>query len=284
MGAARRSAWPTRLTHVVWINDTEYVYDPSEVSAINIYAGDGADSIAIVGGAEDETAELWVGSVRVVGTTYEVYAQSVEQIDFRYVLSYSRFGSDTATLYDETADVTSYGARFVANADWAKLFCGAFYSRTEGFTVVRAATSGGDDLAWLYDDPERVDRLVVPSTIASLTPCKAELRNDHRTIYVDDFHTLTASTSQDFVDDQDVEAAYVDDVILEGRWADAPSWDQLPGSLDVSVGVASSASVAGWPRGISLPRAVSPPSAPSPIVSTAVEGTMIIDPFWRRPS
>ena len=36
--------------------------------------------------------------------------------------------------------------------------------------------------------------------------------------------------------------------------------------------------------GTSRPKAVSPPRAPSPIVSTAVEGTIIIEPFWRSPS
>jgi len=146
-----------------------------------------------------------------------------EALDFRYVLGYSRWGSDTATLYDETSGGTSYAARFTANADWAKLFSGAFFSRTEGFAEVRAATGGDDDLAWVEDDPARVDHLLVafPGDVDHAA-AKAKFWNDQRAIYIDDFHTLTATTSQAFVDDKDIDPAYEDDLILEGNWADAP--------------------------------------------------------------
>jgi len=144
-----------------------------------------------------------------------------EALDFRNVRSYSDYGSDTATFYDETAGGTSYAARFVANADWAKLFHGAFFSRTEGFAEVRAATSD-DDLVWLEADSTRVDHLLVtfPGD-AGHAAAKAKRWTDQRAIYLDDFHTLTATTSEDFVDEKDVDSEYVDDVILEGNWADA---------------------------------------------------------------
>ena len=50
---------------------------------------------------------------------------------------------------------------------------------------------------------------------------KAKLWNVRRSIYIDDFHTLTATTSEDLIDDKDVDAAYTDVVVLEGNWADA---------------------------------------------------------------
>jgi len=146
-----------------------------------------------------------------------------EALDFRYALGYSRHGTDTATFHDETSAGTTYAARFVAGPDWAKLFDGAFYSRTEGFATVRAALAGDDDLAWLYDDPTRVDRLLVsfPGD-AGHAAAKARWSTDNRAIYLDDFHTLTAITSEELVDEKDVDAEYVDDVILEGNWIDLP--------------------------------------------------------------
>ena len=145
-----------------------------------------------------------------------------EAFDFRYLLAYSYDGSDTATFDDEATGGTSYAARFVANADWAKLFHPEFYSRTEGFAEVRAALSDDDDLVWLHDDPARVDHLVVPSPAdADHAAAKARLSNDQRAIYVDDFHTLTATTSQSLVDDKDIDPAYEEDVTLVGDWNDA---------------------------------------------------------------
>ncbi|HUT92052.1 MAG TPA: Calx-beta domain-containing protein [Thermoguttaceae bacterium] len=145
-----------------------------------------------------------------------------EALNFRYMYGYSRYGSDTATLYDETAGGTSYAARFAGYATWAKLYHGAFYSRTEGFAELRAAFTGGDDRVWLYDDPARVDHLVVPFPgDVDHAAAKAKFWNDHRAIYLDDFHTLTATTSEDFEDDKQIDPAYEDDVILSGDWADA---------------------------------------------------------------
>ncbi|HUT88211.1 MAG TPA: hypothetical protein VMY37_01830, partial [Thermoguttaceae bacterium] len=146
-----------------------------------------------------------------------------EAFDFRYMYGYSRNGSDTATLYDETAGGTSYAARFAGYATWGKIYHGAFYSRTEGFAELRAAFTGGDDRVWLHDDPTRVDHVVVrfPGDVDHAA-AKAKLWNDRRVIYIDDFHTLTATTSEEFEDDKEIDPANVDDVILDGNWADAP--------------------------------------------------------------
>jgi len=190
----------------------------------------GFDGVTASAVGSDDTAKLFDSALDDVywsrpNHSRMEYADGsyAEAVDFRYVLSYSRDGSDTATFYDETSGGTSYAARFVANADWAKLFHGAFFSRTEGFAEVRAATSGGDDLAWLEDDPTRVDHLLVPFPGDLDHPAaKAKFWTDRRSIYIDDFHTLTATTSEDFVDEKDVDSAYVDDVILEGNWIDAP--------------------------------------------------------------
>jgi hypothetical protein len=143
-----------------------------------------------------------------------------EAIGFRYMYGYSRSGSDRATLYDETAGGTSYPTRFGAYATWAKLYHGAFYSRTEGFAELRAALGDDNDLAWVYDDPTRDDHLVVPfSGDADHDPAKAKFSNDRRAIYVGDFLTLTAITAEDD-DDADVDDAYVDQVLLDGNWGE----------------------------------------------------------------
>jgi len=145
-----------------------------------------------------------------------------EAFDFRYLLAYSYYGSDTATFDDEATGGTSYAVRFAGYATWAKLFHPDFYSRTGGFAEVRAALSDDDDLVWLHDDPARVDHLVVPFPgSVDHAAAKARLSNDQRAIYVDDFHTLTATTSQSLVDDKDIDPAYEEDVTLVGDWNDA---------------------------------------------------------------
>jgi len=187
--------------------------------AVTASAEGGDDTAKLFDSALDDVYRSWSDRGRME------YADGryAEALDFRYLLGYSRAGSDRAIFHDETSGGTSHAARFVANADWAKLFSGTFFSRTEGFAEVRAATSGDDDLAWLHDDPARVDHLVAPFPgNPGHNAAKASLSNDRRAIYIDDFHTLTASTCQSFVDDQEIDSAYEDDVILDGDWANAP--------------------------------------------------------------
>jgi hypothetical protein len=150
----------------------------------------------------------------------------VEALNFRSMLGYSRAGSDTATLYDETATGTSYATHFYGYlTGQGKLFTDGFgfYSRADGFEELRAALSGNDDLVRLYDDPTRVDHLIVPFPgDANHDPAKAKFWNDQRAVYVGDFLALAAFTSQDSVDDQEVDPAYHDEVFLYGNWAEAP--------------------------------------------------------------
>ena len=188
----------------------------------------GFDGVTASAVGSDDTAKLYDSALDDVYWSRPDHSRMkygdgayAEALDFRYMLGYSREGSDTATLYDETAGGTSYAARFAGYATWAKLYHGAFYSRTEGFAELRAALGGNDDLAWLEDDPTRVDHLVVSQPNPFIAAPQAKLWNDRRAIYIDYFHTLTATTSQDFVDDAHIHSAYEDDVILKGRWADA---------------------------------------------------------------
>jgi len=188
------------------------------------------DGVSATAVADDDTAKLYDSALDDAYWSRPDHSRMdyadgtfAEALDFRYMHGYSLHGTDTATLYDETSGGTSYAARFAGYPTWAKLFSGAtFYSRTEGFAELRAATGGGDDLAWVYDDPSRVDHLIVPF-LGDLdhAAAKAKLSNAQRAIYIDDFHTLTATTSQNFVDDKDVDPAYEDDVILDGNWAEA---------------------------------------------------------------
>ena len=151
----------------------------------------------------------------------------VEANDFSQLHAFAIYGGDdTATLYDTTADLaTSYPTWLKGGYGESKLYNGpaGFFNRAVGFEEVRAALRGGDDRARLYDDPARADHLVVPFLgDVDYDPCKAKLHNDQRAIYLDDFLTLYAYTSQDFVDDEDVDPAYQDQVICDGNWADAP--------------------------------------------------------------
>ena len=188
----------------------------------------GFDAVTASAQGDDDTAKLFDSALEDVYRSWSdcgrmEYAEGAiaEAVNFRYLLSYSRSGSDTATFYDETLGGTSHAARFVANADWAKLFSGTFFSRTEGFAEVQAATSD-DDLVWLEADPTRVDHLLVPFPgDGDHAAAKAKLWTDRRSIYIDDFHTLTATTSEDSVDEKDVDPTYLD-VILEGHWIEAP--------------------------------------------------------------
>ncbi|MBL7134509.1 MAG: hypothetical protein ISS78_10460 [Phycisphaerae bacterium] len=186
------------------------------------------DQVSAAAVGDDDTAKLYDSALDDVYWSRPDHSRMeyadgtyVEALDFRYALAYSENGGDdTATLYDETAGSTSYAARFWGYATWSKLYSGtSFYSKTEGFAEVRAALRGDDDLAWVYDDPTRVDHLVVP--FPGPAAAKAQLWNDQRAIYIDDFYELTATTSQSFVDDKDIDPAYEDDVILVGDCAEA---------------------------------------------------------------
>ena len=155
----------------------------------------------------------------------------VEALNFRYVHAYSgNGGSDTATLFDTTADgLTSFAAAFITailpdNRHYSRLHSAGygFYTRAVEFEDLRAALGGDDDYVRLYDDPALVDHLVVPFIgDPDHASAKAKFHNDKREIYIDDFYQLWAKTSQNYVDDKKIDPAYAAKVILNGYWADA---------------------------------------------------------------
>lgn len=119
--------------HVVTINGEEHVFDPGEVSVINIHALGGDDSITITGTAEKEVAETHFGSVDVVGPRYEVHADEVERIRVRG----GGGTEDEATLFG------SIGIRdaFVGNPRFSRLYGRGYDHRVDGFRqVVGVAT------------------------------------------------------------------------------------------------------------------------------------------------
>ena len=145
----------TGANHVVTINGDEYVYDPAEVSVINIHALDGRDSITITGSADDETAELRVGSVDVVGATYRVHAESVATI----IVRAGGGVGNRAYLYDSDAAQDT----LVATPEYGRLYGDGFNNRVEGFQEVTALAAGTGplgtaqvhtDLALLHDSVE----------------------------------------------------------------------------------------------------------------------------------
>ena len=214
-------------SYATWFKADDDVARLFDGSVFYVQARD-FDGVSATAVGDDDTAKLYDSALDDAYWSRPDHSRMgyadgtfAEAFDFRYVLSYSRYGSDTATLDDEALGGTSYAARFAGYATWTKLFHPEFYSRTEGFAEVRAALSD-DDLVWLYDDPARDDHLVVPFPgDLDHAAAKAKLSNAQRAIYVDDFHTLTATTSQNLVDDEDVDAAYEDDVVLDGNWAEA---------------------------------------------------------------
>jgi hypothetical protein len=149
--------------------------------------------------------------------TYEA-GNTVQADNFRWMHGYSSEGGlDTAILHDQAVDGTPYATHFYGYDTWSRLFSDGygFFSRVLGFAEVHAALTDGDDRVRFYDDPARVDHLVVsPSG-------EADFYNDSRRIDVDAFLYVWATTSQDNVDDEHVDPAYSDRVILDGNWAEA---------------------------------------------------------------
>ncbi|NQT12422.1 MAG: hypothetical protein HQ582_06730 [Planctomycetes bacterium] len=144
--------------------------------------------------------------------------------DYRYTHAYSGNGGfDTATLYDQTVGGTSYATEFRCDATSSKLFTAGygFFTRAVQFDELRAVLGGGNDQAFLFDDPALVDHLLVPFDGDFYDPpAKAKFFNSNRTIFIDDFFTLWAYTSQDFVDDKVIDPGYSGEVTLQGNWTD----------------------------------------------------------------
>jgi hypothetical protein len=190
----------------------------------------GFDEASASADGDDDTAKLFDSAQSDAYSSRPDYNRMdyydgtfAEAWDFRYMYGYSYHGPDTATLYDQATDGTGYALRFQGHATWSKLYTAGLYSYTEGFAELRAALTGDDDKVYLFDDPTRDDHLVVCFPVDAEHPdCTAKLSNDRRAIYVDDFLTLTAITAEEGDDDQDVHDDYIDQVILDGTWADAP--------------------------------------------------------------
>ncbi len=122
----------------------------------------------------------------------------------------------------------------------------AFYLAALDFDRAGAAATGADDTARLFDSAlddvywSRPDhsRMEYPdgtfvealdfrynygySRYGTDAAAKGRFSNERRAIYLDDFLTLTAITSEVFGDEADVDEAYVDQVILVGDWTDLP--------------------------------------------------------------
>ena len=148
----------------------------------------------------------------------------VEAQNFRYLHAVARNGGlDTATLHDRTTTGTGYATTLLGYANSSLLYTGYHRGlvRAWDFDQTRVALSGGDDGVRLYDDPARVDRLVVPFLgDGSHAAAKAKFSNDRRQLYIDDFASLWATTSEDHEDEAEIDAAYADEVILDGDWVE----------------------------------------------------------------
>ena len=111
--------------------------------SINIEAGDGQDSMTILGSDANETVVFHPGRVDVSNQTVTAYAIGVENVDV-----YGGDGSgDRAHFYDSNGD-----DQFIGRVDTAQML-GAGYSNTShGFDYNYAyASTGSGDRAYFYD-------------------------------------------------------------------------------------------------------------------------------------
>ena len=117
--------------------------------------GCSADSITIVGGTEDETAHLRVGSVEITAGTYELQADSVEAV----VVRPGQSSRDQAYLYDSQGTTDT----FIATPDYGRFYGNGFDNRVFGFRRVTAVAApslppgtaqADQDVALLYDSRE----------------------------------------------------------------------------------------------------------------------------------
>jgi hypothetical protein len=135
-------AFTAGTTHTVTVNGVTHTFSPLAVSAFNFAGGTGTDTLTMTGTAGVETATLRVGTASLIGTSYTVWATSIEQSTV-----YGGGGNDIGNLYDSAGDDNFYGY-----SDRAILSGPGFTNTIRNFaTVIAQATLGGNDQATYYD-------------------------------------------------------------------------------------------------------------------------------------
>ncbi len=133
--------------HVVSVNGTSQVLDPTRISEIHIDGLEGNDRITIVGTDQDETAFVSSDSTDVLGQTYEIHATRIEHVTLE-----ARAGSDCVTVTGSAGSnrLFSY-ADSTRLSDIPRTFS---YQVNDFETVTVDSSAGANDYAFLYDSEE----------------------------------------------------------------------------------------------------------------------------------
>ena len=126
------------------INGIEYSAAPSTVAEVIVDMGTGSDTIILDDSPGDDTLIVHPNTVSATGPGYVF-----DGTNFDTLLVYSRTGGhDVAHLYD-----SSEKDKFKAEPaeDYAKMYGGQIYARVKFFEEVHAYSSGGQDLARVWD-------------------------------------------------------------------------------------------------------------------------------------
>lgn len=132
------------------INGVSYEFSEEAVSDVSFEGGDGDDTVILRDSPGDETLEAWA-TVAVLSNSQEDdvadFTVSVAAFEVMHVYA-KQDGHDTATLYDSEKNDKF---KAVPEQGYAKMYGGAMYNRVKFFDVVEAYSTGGDDLARVFD-------------------------------------------------------------------------------------------------------------------------------------
>lgn len=133
--------------HQLAINGVTYEFDAATISAVSFVGQGGNDQVRFTTSGSNSTATLRAGSVELTGAGYRFTATDVAAIE---VNSLGGAG-DRAVLYDSAGADTLVATPNSARLTGAGFGNAGFDNLVTGFRVVQAISSGGADIARLYD-------------------------------------------------------------------------------------------------------------------------------------
>ncbi len=135
---------------LIVINDVSYEFNEAEVTTVEFSGGDGYDRVTLQDSPGDDSLQAWsTTAVLSNGSEDEGADFTVSADAFEEMHVYARGGGhDTASLHDSEKN-----DKFKAepDLDYAKMYGGAMYNRVKFFDVVEAISTGGSDLARIFD-------------------------------------------------------------------------------------------------------------------------------------
>ena len=131
-------------THRILVNHVAYDFSASEITQIEIQAGEGSDTVVLHGTSIADRADIWPGLVHVYSDRYAINVTSADEISV-----YGERGRDVAILVDSSGnDIFLAASAFASMRDTA----GSYFNRAYGFSLLTGnAVMGGADRAVIYD-------------------------------------------------------------------------------------------------------------------------------------